>query len=277
MSSDLVSVCIITYNHKNFIKQCIESVLFQKTEFPVEIIIGDDCSTDGTTEIVRQMQSIYPDVIKAVYHSPNVGGVNNAYKYCYPMLKGKYVAVCEGDDFWTDPYKLQKQIGFLAENPSYILSFHRVNNVDENNNVLESQSELPEPILYDGEEVFHLSIPTLSIVFKKCFDAVPSELFEVRSCDTFLCGLLATYGKAVDMGFVGASYRTHPGGVYSSKKFVDRVKQGIKTRRIMKRSPAFSSKYKIEIEKEILKRKVLYFKYFMKKKQLLNSFKIAVA
>jgi len=249
----------------------------QQTDFPFEVIVGDDCSTDETAAIIGQLQKEYPGKIRTVLHKENVGGVNNAYKFCYPLLTGKYVAICEGDDFWTDPLKLQKQVDFLENNPSYVLSFHRVNNVDEQGNFLFSQQPLDTPKRYQGKEVFHLSIPTLSIVFKKCFDTAPPEIFRVQSCDTFLCGLLATYGNAIDMGFIGASYRTHPGGVYSSKPYIDQVRQGIETRKVMLDSDCFDDQYKAEIRKEITKRKLFYFKYFTKKLQLSNIYKILIA
>lgn len=274
MPSPVVSVCIITYNHGKFIRKCIEGVLMQETDFAFEIIIGDDCSTDNTAAVIREMQALHPHIIKPIFHSSNVGGVNNAYKYCYPKLTGKYVAICEGDDFWTDKQKLQKQVDFMERHPSVSLCFHRVNTVDENGDETARQDELPMVRTYNENEIFHLSIPTLSILFRKCFDIIPEELFRVKSCDTFLCGMLATYGKGADLGFVGASYRVHRGGIYSSRHFIDQVRQGIETRKIMKKSPVFQPQFRKVIGGEIRRRKLLYLKHFTKKLELLNTIKI---
>jgi glycosyltransferase involved in cell wall biosynthesis len=277
MNRPLVSICIITYNHERFIGQCIEGVMSQIINFDIEIIVGDDFSKDNTAGILREMELRYPGKIKPIYHLANVGGVNNAYIHCFPKLSGKYVAICEGDDFWTDPYKLQKQVDFLEKNPEFSFCFHRVNNVDDQSKVIASQSPLEEPIYYNANDIFHISIPTLSVVFRRSFDIIPNEILKVQSCDTFLFGLLARHGKAADLGFIAASYRTHAGGVYSSQKLIDQVKQQIDTRKKMKQSPAFTLQHKEEISKEILKRKTMFVKYFLKKRQLVNSFKVAFA
>lgn len=277
MPLPLVSVCIITYNHEKYIKRCIESVMMQKTNFKFEVIIGEDCSTDGTAAAVREMEGLYPDIIRPIYHRSNVGGASNAYQYCYPMLTGKYIAICEGDDFWTDPYKLQKQVDYLETHPDISICFHRVNNVDESDRVLGSQQALKQPVVYNPEAIFHLTIPTLSAVIRRCFTSVPDDILQVGSCDAFLFGMMAKYGKAVDLGFIGASYRTHSGGVFSSKRLIDQVKQAINTRKRMAQSEFFSSEHKSEIQREILKRKKKYIKYFFKKKELVNSFKVAFA
>lgn len=273
----VVSVCIITYNHEKFIRQCLQGVVMQKTNFPFEVIIGEDCSTDNTRSIVREFEAAYPEIIRPIYHARNVGGARNGYEFCYPRLSGKYVAICEGDDYWTDPYKLQKQVDFLEQNPDFVMCFHRVDSVDENNHFLNAQQTADKPLVYTKDDIFHISIPTLSVVFKKCFATIPPEMFKAKSGDTFLFGLLARYGKAVDLGFMGATYRKHKGGVYSPKKLVDQFRQAIETRKLMQQCTLFASEQKKEIRKEILKRKFFYCKYFLKKNELLNSFKIIIS
>lgn len=133
----LVSVSTITYNHKDFIAKCIEGVLSQKTNFRIEYLIHDDCSTDGTTEIVRQYAEKYPDIIKPMYEQENQyskGGPWGSIVYNYPRARGKYIALCEGDDFWTDPYKLKKQVDFMESHPDYSCCFHRYVNKNIHNN-----------------------------------------------------------------------------------------------------------------------------------------------
>ena len=116
----LVSICCITYNHAPYIKECIEGFLMQKTTFPIEILIHDDCSTDGTTEIIKDYEKQYPDLIFPLYEEENQyqkGKASEIDFYNYKRARGKYIAYCEGDDYWTDPLKLTKQVLFMEENP----------------------------------------------------------------------------------------------------------------------------------------------------------------
>jgi len=249
----------------------------QKTTFPFEVVVGEDCSTDHTRKIVEEFEARYPGIIKPVYHATNVGGARNGYEFCYPLLKGKYIAICEGDDYWTDSDKLQKQVDFLEANPEYILSFHRVGSVDENDQFINGQEASTKVIKYNRKDIFHISIPTLSVVFRKCFEAIPPEMFKAKSGDTFLFGLLSGYGKAADLGFLGAMYRKHSGGVYSPKSVVDQFTQAIETRKLMSQCSLFAKDQKKEINREIFNRKVLYIKYFLKRYEPINSFKIIIA
>jgi glycosyltransferase involved in cell wall biosynthesis len=116
MTDPLVSVKMITYNHAAFITQAIECVLKQKTNFPFELVIGEDCSTDGTRDIVFDYQKKYPNIIRVITSEKNVGMKKNAYR-AVKACRGKYVAFCEGDDYWHNPEKLQKQVDYLESHP----------------------------------------------------------------------------------------------------------------------------------------------------------------
>nr|WP_320118824.1 glycosyltransferase [uncultured Marinifilum sp.] len=118
MEKPLVSVKTITYNHQEYIAQCIEGVMKQKTNFSFEYIIAEDCSTDHTLKIVKEYANKYPEIIKVISSDNNVGACENDHR-SELACRGKYVALCEGDDYWTDPFKLQKQIDFLQANPDY--------------------------------------------------------------------------------------------------------------------------------------------------------------
>ena len=109
----LVSVHMITYNRALYIRQAIDGVLAQNTTFPIELVIGEDCSTDGTREIVFEYQRQHPDLIRLVVSDSNVGASDNS-RRSLALCRGKYIAFCEGDDYWTDSYKLQKQADFLG-------------------------------------------------------------------------------------------------------------------------------------------------------------------
>ena len=122
MPEPMVTVRTSTYQHGPYIRQCIEGVLMQKTTFPFEFIIGEDFSTDGTRETVFEYAKRYPEIIRVFTADYNVGSKANGQR-CIRASRGKYMAPCEGDDYWTDPYKLQKQVDFLEANQDYGLVY----------------------------------------------------------------------------------------------------------------------------------------------------------
>lgn len=123
----LVSVYCMTYNHRDTIEETVKSIVDQKTNFPFELIIHDDASTDGTTELVTSLKEKYPDIIVPIIQKQNkFFSCNIAKTYLNPAAKGKYVAICEGDDYWTNEDKLQKQVDFLENNTDCTLVFHAV-------------------------------------------------------------------------------------------------------------------------------------------------------
>ena len=127
MENPLVSVILMVYNEKNYIAHALDSMIAQKTSFPFEIICHDDASTDGSQEIILDYQKRYPDLIIPVLQEQNRlqgGTVNTLIRYCYPVAKGKYIAYCDGDDYWTDETKLQKQVDFLESHPDYTMCLH---------------------------------------------------------------------------------------------------------------------------------------------------------
>ena len=173
-SEIVVSICCITYNHEPYIRDAIEGFLMQKTNFPFEILIHDDASTDGTADIIREYEAKYPDIIKPIYETENQWqkGRRGSVIFNFPRAKGKYIALCEGDDYWIDPYKLQKQVDFLEANPEYGL-------VHTNYKVLNANSLRKIKYKKDGWYLqdFLLgasSIGTLTIMFRKdLYDKLP--------------------------------------------------------------------------------------------------------
>ncbi len=164
----LVSVCCITYNQENYIRQCLDGFIMQKTNFLFEVLIHDDASTDKTQEIIREYEIKYPDIIKPIYQKENQHsqGKRISSVYNFPRAKGKYIAMCEGDDYWIDPLKLQKQVDFLEKNPEYGLVYTSAKVFDQkkarflNKKIGFSQSCFEDLLKHNG-------IPTLTTLYRK--------------------------------------------------------------------------------------------------------------
>ena len=124
-----VSVIVLTYNHEKYIRQALDSILMQKVDFRYEILVGDDASTDGTAEILQEYQQKYEGIFRLFLRPWNLGATRNAYELL-TSARGTYLATCEGDDYWTDVYKLQRQVRFLEDHKEYIGTAHRFTVVD---------------------------------------------------------------------------------------------------------------------------------------------------
>jgi glycosyltransferase involved in cell wall biosynthesis len=128
----LVSICCETYNHEKYIRDAIDGFLMQKTDFAYEIIIHDDASTDQTADIIRSYADNNPNIIPILQaENQHSKGVRILSTFVYPIVRGKYIALCEGDDYWTDPGKLQKQIDYMEEHPECTLCVHASSDISE--------------------------------------------------------------------------------------------------------------------------------------------------
>lgn len=139
MNQPVVSICCITYNHQEFIGDALEGFLMQITTFPFEIIVYDDCSTDETQNIIKQYQNRYPDIIKPLLQEENQysKGRNIMPLFVFPKARGKYIATCEGDDYWTDHLKLEKQVALMEVHKEINFSFHKVFVINRDAEVLQ--------------------------------------------------------------------------------------------------------------------------------------------
>lgn len=166
MSNDImVSVCCLAYNHEKYIRQALDGFIMQKTNFKYEVLIHDDASTDGTADIIREYEKKYPDIIKPIYQKENQHskGVKISWTYQYPRVKGKYIALCEGDDYWTDEHKLQKQYDCLEKNQDCVFCAHNVRAISEDGKRLEEFYpcfDLSEGIIYSSQWIRILSSNT---------------------------------------------------------------------------------------------------------------------
>lgn len=214
----VVSVCCTTYNHKNYIEDAVESFLMQETDFPFEILIRDDASCDGTTDIIKNYAERYPNIIKMILEKENTfsKGVKPMLEL-YKIAKADYIAICEGDDYWTDPKKLQLQKDFLEENKEYVLTFTAVEAFNETGIVDD----------YMGGELRDFSkkqlskapaINTLTVMFRNIIHEIPKEFLCTFYGDLFLWSLLGNYGKGKYLENIKpARYRMHMNGLHSLK------------------------------------------------------------
>src|SRR5690606_32700998 len=242
MNQPLVSICCITYNHGKYIRDCIEGFLMQKCNFSYEILINDDASNDGTQTIIQEYMHRYPEIIKPIFHSENQyskGQRGFNFKYNFPRAKGKYIAMCEGDDFWTDPDKLQIQVDLLEKESNIVLCSHNVNRIDESCGIIKPGIVSDDVKYFTSSEIFHNQFPTLSLVFRNVDLAYTDEFKNAFNGDAILTGLLSRHGGAAHFGFVGATYRIHSGGVYSQNNYYFNQQKSIATRKLMLKSPVF--------------------------------------
>ena len=166
----LVSVCCITYNHEPYIAQSLDGFLMQKTSFPFEILIHDDASTDRTADIIREYEKKFPNLIKPIYQKENQyskGFTSVSETWNFPRAQGKYIALCEGDDYWIDENKLQMQVDFLENNPEYGMCYTKAKQFIQKKRKFSRRrfgTDVRdfEDLLFNGNRV-----PTLTTVFRK--------------------------------------------------------------------------------------------------------------
>ena len=215
-----ISVWITTYNHELFIAQAIESVLMQQTTFTYELVIGEDCSTDRTRDIVLNYKAKYPEKISLFLPEKNIGMIPMAwatYKFC----TGRYVAWLDGDDYWLDPHKLQKQVSFLENNPAFSFCFHKVKLQVEYNLYISR-----DPLMERDDDTLSFRdfirinnpVHALSVVHRNILsEYLPSWVFSLPYPDLGLYFVFCGYGEAKFMRDVMGTYRIHDNGAYSGE------------------------------------------------------------
>lgn len=226
MSHPKVSICCITYNHEQFISQALDSFLMQETDFPFEIVIGDDCSTDNTPRIIEQYRQKYPDIIRVLERKKNLGSEINFVK-TIEACRGEYVALCEGDDFWTDPKKIQKQVEILNKELDCSIITTKYSIVNSYGNKATEVNIFPElkensELVIKKENIFSPYVfKTLTVMFRK--RKLNNLIFGEKKCgDVMLVADLLTNGFGIYLNSDTASYRIHDGGIYSMKNDLDR-------------------------------------------------------
>ena len=226
----LVSISCITYNHAPYIRQCLDGFMMQQTNFAFEVLIHDDASTDGTTEIIKEYEVKYPDIIMPLYEEENqwVKGRRGSAVFNFPRAKGKYIAMCEGDDYWTDPFKLQKQVDIMEKDMCCQIVFAKIQPISIDgmkqswtipigNNINEGKVELKDFIkeeFYNCNWTFHTS----SFVFRsKIIESYKQsgfvDIFPYGDMPMLIYNLLCGYGFYI--GDIVGCYRLFSGGYNS--------------------------------------------------------------
>jgi glycosyltransferase involved in cell wall biosynthesis len=214
-----VSVWMLTYNHEAFISEAIESVMMQETDFHVHLFIGEDKSTDKTRDICLEYKERYPEKISLLLNEENdiVKNAKNTYEACFNS-GAKYIALLEGDDYWTDPHKLQKQVDFLEKNPEYSAYCH---------NALVKEASAIIGYMWPWQHAKRITleqlssgnmVSTLSLVFRNIINPLPAYFFKVPMGDYLLAILLARKGDIYYSPPAMGVYRRHQGGIWTNRK-----------------------------------------------------------
>ena len=224
----LVSIWCLVYNHEPYLRQCLDGFVMQKTNFKFEAIVHDDVSTDGSAAIIREYAEKYPEIIKPIFETENQYSKRDGSldRIMYEACKGKYIALCEGDDYWTDPLKLQKQVDFLKNNPEYALchtgfeylnSSLKIDHTQLNLNIISNQQNIIAEILDHN----NYRIQTCTVLIRTdSYNNIRDNLYKIPKFmmgDTPLWILLLSIGKIHFIPETTAIYRIVPGSASHQK------------------------------------------------------------
>jgi glycosyltransferase involved in cell wall biosynthesis len=221
-----VIVWCLTYNQKGFIRDALDGFVMQQTNFPFEVVVHDDASTDGTTDIVMEYAERYPEIIKPMVETENQwqkGGLKHIISIMNEQhRRGKYIAFCEGDDYWIDPNKLQRQVDFLESNPDYSMCFHSAKKKYETDARAWIDCENIQDKDYDATDIFiNWTVPTASVLCRKeamDFYANLKHPEQIQNYDIFIILSCAMVGKIRGMHEQMSVYRIQGEGLTYNKK-----------------------------------------------------------
>lgn len=205
----LVSVCMVSYNQERYVREALDSVLMQKINFAIEIIVSDDCSADETQQILQEYATTYPDIVKPIYGQRNLGYPNNQ-RRSLEAATGKYIALCDCDDYWIDPYKLQKQVDYLETHPECAICFHNVMHVYEGHpesRTLLNPLWFPTELTIEDMLTRKWFLPTNSEVFRREYLTFPEWYDSVLHIDYVINLMVSQHGTLHYIPDVMAVYR----------------------------------------------------------------------
>lgn len=253
-TAPLASVLMLTYNHEAYLAQALDSILEQKVDFPYEIVIGDDCSTDGTASIAEAYQVRHPDKIRILSDRRNVG-VGENFARTYLACRGRFMLILEGDDFWQDANKMAIQVTALEQNPDVVITYHASSAHLDGKPVerhIGARRDLTPWELKSGTP-----INTLTVAFRRVLTELPDELRLSPIGDIFLWSLLGQHGRGMYIPEINpAYYRMHGGGHYSSKTAEERSHMVFRTYNLLM---LYHARVRLADEEEFFRRKVFFF------------------
>lgn len=222
----LLSIICLAYNHAAFIKETLDGFIRQETSFPFEVVVHDDASTDSTAATIREYAARYPNLIKPIYQQENQYRLGVPFSTrLFAQARGRYIAYCEGDDYWTDPRKLQIQVDFLENHRDYVMTYHDAF-------MFNSQGVVRNPHLTGkyrkDASALQLKqarpISTLTVCFRNLLKELPPELHGVEVLDICWWSLLGAHGKGKFIEEIEpAAYRVHEGGIFSMRSSKQRI------------------------------------------------------
>jgi glycosyltransferase involved in cell wall biosynthesis len=236
MSNDpvpLVSISCLTYNHENYIQNAIESFFIQKTNFLFEILIHDDASIDNTTKIIRKYETTFPDIIKPIYQIKNIFSKldGTIFKIQICRARGKYLALCEGDDFWIDPLKLQKQVNFLDANLEYALVATDVILIDNAGNQISDNEMIVKQKTFNRSDITFFDLLQANLVNTPTVVVRTDLMYELATeiitrnlsfvMDKWFWLNIAMNHKIKLLEEKTAAYRVHPAGISRNSEYMD--------------------------------------------------------
>ncbi len=234
----LVSITCPTYNHEKFIAQTLDGFVMQQTDFPFEIIVHDDASTDHTVAVLKEYEEKYPNLFANIYQSENQfsKGHDRVTKITFAAARGKYIALCEGDDYWTDPYKLQKQVDFLEANPDYSICCTNAYYIKESNHFALLENDIfidrdkPAKTIEQDDLLYQNCILTLTAVFRNTGKSLAPWIERVDLGDWSIHILNSFSGRIKYLADITAAYRKHDKGIFSmqgdKKQLISYIKTG---------------------------------------------------
>ena len=230
----LVSISCMTFNHVDYLRACFEGFLMQQTNFIFEILVHDDASTDGTKAIIEEYTTKHPSIFFPLYQPENIyskGERGLMVRFNFSRARGKYIATCDGDDYWTDPLKLQKQVDFLEQNDAYSFCFHDVLEIKQNsdtqvrrigNRKIDTTVDLKSVLIENN-------FPTASLVVRtSAYPTTDAIISKTSKGDYTLVVHFAEKGLGKYIPDVMAAYRMHNGGVWSLKDDAYKLAENIK-------------------------------------------------
>ena len=220
----MVSIKCLVYNHAPYLRQCLDGFVMQKTNFKFEAVVHDDCSTDGSQEIIKEYAAKYPDIIKPIYETENQYSKHDGSlrRIVDAHLNGKYIAFCEGDDYWTDPNKLQMQVDYMEAHPEYSMCYTGFINVNEQGTeICRPRYERLMDVSQSGDILIHLLNGNFIMTCTTCFrnDVLTSKIYENLPCkyDYSLFLTACVLGKAKYIPSKTAAYRMTSTGMMATQ------------------------------------------------------------